>query len=386
MVMRGSCRPHEGAGCSSSMTTTVSHRHGAPVGGDGDNEPMWSLELDSSWARLDAACGSHALAESEPLIATALAVLPQQCLTVACAGCVAEARSNNERIARSIDGLPSLVPLFAFATDIFPKLQANISERVNLLRFAKLAPTFSNRARPESLRFVSRLGFGALAFLVSDSPSSGRLDELRDKFSQHYDAIFSVAVCRIFGLPSSRILSTLRSPIACASYHISFQAILGAFASAGVDMSDDAWTTAFNDHLARYGEGASVHIAHSWLVTALAEIISEVRGAHGVGVEVLTYISQRHFPNGNDGLPADVGVLQCHGIRGSKLALDAVVSSCSAFLARRLPKPLYAVLRRPSSRSTSLLGRGEESPRHPLHSLCSHGIGYSRRPRHGFFD
>jgi hypothetical protein len=29
--------------------------------------------------------------------------------------------------------------------------------------------------------------------------------------------------------------------------------------------------------------------------------------------------------NGNDGLPADVGVLHYHGIRGSKLALDAVV-------------------------------------------------------------
>jgi hypothetical protein len=46
------------------------------------------------------------------------------------------------------------------------------------------------------------------------------------------------------------------------------------------------------------------------------------------------------LPNGNDGLPADVGVLHYHGIRGSKLALDAV-------------------LRRPSSRG------GEESPRAP---------------------
>jgi hypothetical protein len=32
------------------------------------------------------------------------------------------------------------------------------------------------------------------------------------------------------------------------------------------------------------------------------------------------------LPNGNDGIPADVGVLHYHGIRGSKLALDAVVS------------------------------------------------------------
>jgi hypothetical protein len=63
-------------------------------------------------------------------------------------------------------GLPSLVPLCAFATDIFPKLQADISERVNLLRFAKLAPTFYNRARPASRRFVYRLCHGAFAFLA----------------------------------------------------------------------------------------------------------------------------------------------------------------------------------------------------------------------------
>jgi hypothetical protein len=55
-------------------------------------------------------------------------------------------------------------------------------------------------------------------------------------------------------------------------------------------------------------------------VTALAEIISEVRGALGIGVEVLT------DPNGNDGRLADVGVLHYHGIRGSKLAIDAMVS------------------------------------------------------------
>jgi hypothetical protein len=34
---------------------------------------------------------------------------------------------------------------------------------------------------------------------------------------------------------------------------------------------------------------AAVHTAHSWSVPALAEIISKVRGARGVGVEVLTY-------------------------------------------------------------------------------------------------
>jgi hypothetical protein len=144
------------------MTTTVSRRHVTPDGDDGDNEPIWLLELGSSWARLDAACGSHALAQSEPLITTTLAMLPPQRPTVARAGCVAEIRSNNEQIARSLDGLPSLVPLSAFATDILPKLQAGINERVNLLRFAKLAPAFSNRAQP-SRRFVSRLGHGALA-------------------------------------------------------------------------------------------------------------------------------------------------------------------------------------------------------------------------------
>jgi hypothetical protein len=46
-------------------------------------------------------------------------------------------------------------------------------------------------------------------------------------------------------------------------------------------------------------------------VSALAEIISEVRDALGVGVEVLT------DPNGNNGLLADVDVLYFHGIRGS---------------------------------------------------------------------
>jgi hypothetical protein len=62
-------------------------------------------------------------------------------------------------------------------------------------------------------------------------------------------------------------------------------------------------------------------------VTAIANIISEVRGALGVGVDVLTYPTMLiQLPNGNDDLPADVGVLHYHGIRGSKLALDAVVS------------------------------------------------------------
>jgi hypothetical protein len=49
------------------MTTAVSRRHGSPDGDDGDNEPIWSLELASSWARLETACGSHALAELRTL-------------------------------------------------------------------------------------------------------------------------------------------------------------------------------------------------------------------------------------------------------------------------------------------------------------------------------
>jgi hypothetical protein len=62
-------------------------------------------------------------------------------------------------------------------------------------------------------------------------------------------------------------------------------------------------------------------------VTALAVITSEVRGALGVGVEVLTYPTMLvQLPNGNNVLPADVGVLHYHGIRGSRLALDAVIS------------------------------------------------------------
>jgi hypothetical protein len=112
----------------------------------------------------------------------------------------------------------------------------------------------------------------------------------------------------------------------------------GAFESAGVDMSDDAWATTFADHLARCGGDASVHTAHSWLVTALAEIISEIPGALGVDVEFLTDPTMLvQLPNDNDGLLADVGVLHCHGIRGSKLAIDAVVSSL--FDVFSLPSP-----------------------------------------------
>jgi hypothetical protein len=82
-----------------------------------------------------------------------------------------------------------------------------------------------------------------------------------------------------------------------------------AFAPAGVYMSDDAWATAHANHLARCGGDASVNTAHYWLATALGEIISEVRDALGVGVEALADPAMLvQPPNGNDGLPADVGV------------------------------------------------------------------------------
>jgi hypothetical protein len=110
----------------SAITTTLSRWRGTPDGDDGDNEPMWPLQFASSWARLDAACGSHALAETEPLITTALAMLPPQRPTMTRESCVAEARSNNKHIARSLDGMSSLGSLSAFATDIFPKLQADM--------------------------------------------------------------------------------------------------------------------------------------------------------------------------------------------------------------------------------------------------------------------
>jgi hypothetical protein len=104
-------------------------------------------------------------------------------------------------------------------------------------------------------------------------------------------------------------------------------------------MSHDEWAIAFADHLARCGENASVHTAHSWLVTALAEIISEVRGPLGVGVEVLTDPTMLvQLPKGNDGLPEDVSVLHYHGIRNSKLALDALVSGLFGVSSHSSPK------------------------------------------------
>jgi hypothetical protein len=152
-----------------------------------------------------------------------------------------------------------------------------------------------------------------LRFLASDPSTTG---EFRDKFPEHRHPVFRVAVCLIFGLPSSRFRYT-HFPIAYVSCHLMIQLVRNAFESADVGMSDDAWATAFAYHLARYGGDFSVHTANSWLVTALAEVISEVRGALVVGDEVLTDPTAQ-LPNGNDGHPADVGVLHYYGIRGSR--------------------------------------------------------------------
>jgi hypothetical protein len=52
-------------------------------------------------------------------------------------------------------------------------------------------------------------------------------------------------------------------------------------------MSDETWATAFADLLVGCGRDASVHSGYSWLITALSEFVSEIRGVLGVGVEVL---------------------------------------------------------------------------------------------------
>jgi hypothetical protein len=129
-------------------------------------------------------------------------------------------------------------------------------------------------------------------------------------------------------------------------------------------------------YLARCG---GAHTAHLWLVAALAEIVSEARGALGVGVEVFTDpMMCEQLPNGSDGLPTDLGVLHYYGIRGSKLAIDPVVTCLFGLSSPCLPKSLYAVLR-----TREVLERGEESPRHLLYCLCGHGIWFSRRSRSG---
>jgi hypothetical protein len=81
-------------------------------------------------------------------------------------------------------------------------------------------------------------------------------------------------------------------------------------------------------------------------VTALEEITSEVHGALGIDVKVLTSPTiSVQLPNGNDGHPADVGVLHYHGIQGSKLALDTVVSGWFGVSSPFPPSPEVALRR-----------------------------------------
>jgi hypothetical protein len=92
------------------------------------------------------------------------------------------------------------------------------------------------------------------------------------------------------------------------------------------------------------------------------------------------------LPIGNDGLPADLGVLHYHGIRRSKLALDAVVFGIVGVSSP--PSPAVAPTRVEKTNFDKYLralsGGGEDSPRHPVHSLCGSEIWCSRRLRHGF--
>jgi hypothetical protein len=120
------------------------------------------------------------------------------------------------------------------------------------------SPSVSIPYRP--LNFDS-LGHGALAFSALDPPTSGRIGELRDKVLEHYGAVFRVAVCCIFGLPSYKLLSTFRPPTACASWHLSVNGL--KLRGVHFDMLDDAWAIAFANHLARCGGDTLVHTAHS---------------------------------------------------------------------------------------------------------------------------
>jgi hypothetical protein len=69
------------------------------------------------------------------------------------------------------------------------------------------------------------------------------------------------------------------------------------------------------------------------------------------------------LPNGNGGLRADVGVLHCHGIRGSKLTLDAVVSGLLGVSSPPVSRSRSTLCREDQVRE--VLGGGEESPRVP---------------------
>jgi hypothetical protein len=81
------------------MIRPVSRRPSAPNEDGDDNKPMWSVELASSWARLNTACGAHVLAESDSIITTASTMLPPKRPTV---DFVAEASPVKKRIHISV--------------------------------------------------------------------------------------------------------------------------------------------------------------------------------------------------------------------------------------------------------------------------------------------
>jgi hypothetical protein len=249
----------------------------------------------------------------------------------------------------------------------------------------KLAATFSNRARPESRRLVSRLGHGALAFLASDPPTLGRLGELRDKFPEHYDAVFRAAFCRIFALALFRILSTVSSPTACVSCHSSVLVIRGVFASARVltcrmmretlllltiwlDAAEILWSAPLTlGHPLR--KSSPRFGTHSGLASRFSRI-----PRCWFNSPTATTASPRMWPYG-------CLVLSRHP--RLKTALDAVVSHL--FGVSSPPSPEVALRRAEETKfETNSEGVRSQSPRHPLHSICSNGNWYSRRPRHGF--
>jgi hypothetical protein len=167
-----------------------------------------------------------------------------------------------------------------------------VSAYIKLLRISCLAPTFSIRTRPESRRLHFVSATAPFRFWLGTRTHRADWASSVKKILEHYDAVFRVASCCIFGLPSSRMCSNLLSPTPCTSCHLSVQTVRGALKSAGVGIMACGMTRGplylLTTHLARCGGDVSIHTAHSWSLTPLAEIISKVRGALRVGVDILT--------------------------------------------------------------------------------------------------
>jgi hypothetical protein len=156
--------------------------------------------------------------------------LPPKHPMVAHECCVADTQSNSRHTTRSFYALPSLVPLSVFATDIFLKLQADSSPHANLFRFANLVPTFSYHARPESRRLASHLARGAIfGGLRTRLQRAAWVSSLTSSMNTVTPSSASRFVASSASIPSSRMLSTLRSLTACVSYRLSVEAMRGAF-------------------------------------------------------------------------------------------------------------------------------------------------------------